>query len=52
MLGSLKGQDLAKIWIVYLMTFAFVVGTIGYLASPDGSSALARVFDVVASWFS
>ncbi len=52
MLGSLKGQDLAKLWIVYLMAFAFVVGTIGYLASPDGSSALARVFEVVASWFS
>jgi hypothetical protein len=52
MLGSLKGQDLAKIWIVYLITFAFAVGTIGYLASPDGSSALARLFAFVASWFS
>lgn len=51
MLGSLKGQDLAKIWIVYLVTFAFVVGTVGYLVSPDGSSALARLFEFVASWF-
>jgi hypothetical protein len=51
-LGSLKGQDLAKLWIVYLLTFGFVVGTIGYLASPDGSSALARLFEFIASWFS
>jgi hypothetical protein len=52
MLGSLKGQDLAKMWIVYFVTAAFVVGTIGYLVSPDGSSALARLFEFVASWFS
>lgn len=52
MLGSLKGQDLAKLWIVYLVTFGFVVGSIGYLASPDGSSALARLFEFIASWFS
>jgi hypothetical protein len=52
MLGSLKGQDLAKIWIVYFVTAAFAVGTIGYLVSPDGSSALARLFEFVASWFS
>jgi hypothetical protein len=52
MLGSLKGQDLAKLWIVYLIIFAFVVGTIGYAVSPDGTSAISRVFDVVVSWFS
>jgi hypothetical protein len=52
MLGSLKGQDLAKLWIVYFILFAFVVGTIGSLASPEGGSVFTRVFDVVASWFS
>jgi hypothetical protein len=52
MLGSLKGQDLAKLWIVYLIVFAFVVGTIGHLVSPDGTSVLSRVFDAVLSWFS
>jgi hypothetical protein len=51
MLGSLKGQDLAKLWIVYLIVFAVVVGTIGHLVSPDGTSALSRVFDAVVSWF-
>jgi hypothetical protein len=52
MLGSLKGQDLAKLWIVYLIVFAFIVGTIGHLVSADGTSVLSRVFDAVASWFS
>ena len=51
MLGSLKGQDLAKMWIVYVIVFAFVVGTAGALIRPDGSSFLTTVFDFVASWF-
>jgi hypothetical protein len=51
MLGSLKGQDLAKLWIVYFILLAFVVGTIGYIARPDGSSLLTKVFDVMHSWF-
>lgn len=52
MLGSLKGQDLAKLWFVYLIAAAFIVGTAGHLASPDGTSVFSRVFDVVISWFS
>lgn len=51
MLGSLKGQDLAKMLIVYVIVFAFVVGTVGALVSPDGSSILSRVFEGLRSWF-
>jgi hypothetical protein len=50
MLGSLKGQDLAKLVIVYFILTLFVVGTVGALVRPDGSSALTTVFDFVKSW--
>ncbi len=51
MLGSLKGQDLTKMAIVYVMVFAFVVGTVGALFFPGGSSFFSRVFDALYSWF-
>jgi len=51
MLGSLKGQDFAKFWIVVLIVAAVAVGTIGYAISPDGSSLPARAFDAVKTWF-
>ena len=51
MLGSLVAQDLGKLWIVYLIVFAFVVGTIGTLVRPDGSSILTRVFEALRTWF-
>jgi hypothetical protein len=51
MLGSLKGQDLAKLWIVYLILFAVVVGTIGSFAGPGGSF-FSRLFEILSSWFS
>ena len=51
MLGSLKGQDLAKLWIVFLVVVAVVVGSIGTAIDPDGGSALTRVFEVMSSWF-
>ncbi len=51
MLGSLKGQDFAKFWIVVLIVAAVVVGTVGYVITPDGSSAPARVFDAMKTWF-
>ncbi len=51
MLGSLKGQDFAKFWIVVLIVTAVVVGTVGYVITPDGSSAPARIFDAVKTWF-
>ncbi len=50
MLGSLKGQDFAKFWIVVLIVAAVVVGTVGYVITPDGSSGPARVFDAVKTW--
>jgi hypothetical protein len=51
MLGSLKGQDLAKLWIVYFMIFGFVVGTVGLLMRPDGSSPLSRFLEALRAWF-
>ena len=51
MLGSLKGQDLTKMAIVYTIVFAFVVGTIGALVFPDGNSFFSRVFEALNSWF-
>jgi hypothetical protein len=51
MLGSLKGQDLAKLIIVYVIGFAFLVGTVGALASPDGGSIFSTVFEALRSWF-
>jgi hypothetical protein len=51
MLGSLKGQDLAKIVFVYAIAALFVVGTIGVLAFPEGNSVFTRLFDAVYSWF-
>ncbi len=51
MLGSLKGQDFAKLWIVILIVLMFAAGTIGYALTPDGSSPLARAFDAVKAWF-
>jgi hypothetical protein len=51
MLGSLKGQDLAKIAFVYAIAALFVVGTVGALFFPDGHSVFTKVFDTVYSWF-
>ncbi len=51
MLGSLKGQDLAKLVIVYLILVGFVVGTVGQLMRPDGSSVLTTAFEFMKSWF-
>ncbi len=51
MLGSLKGQDLTKMVIVYAIVFAFVVGTVGALVFPDGNSFFSRVFEALSSWF-
>ncbi len=51
LLGSLKGQDFAKFWIVVLIVAACTVGTVGYAITPDGSSFLARAFDAVKTWF-
>ena len=51
MLGSLKAQDQGKLWIVALLVVMIVLGSIGYAATPDGSSALCRVFDAVRGFF-
>ena len=51
MLGSLKGQDLTKMAIVYVIVLAFVVGSVGALVFPDGNSFFSRVFDALYSWF-
>jgi hypothetical protein len=51
MLGSLKGQDLAKLWMVYLIIFAVVVGTVGHLVRPEGVPVLTRTFDLLRAWF-
>jgi hypothetical protein len=51
MLGSLKGQDLTKMAIVYVIVLGFVVGTVGALFFPGGNSFLSRMFDALYSWF-
>ena len=51
MLGSLKGQDLTKMAIVYAIVFGFGVGTIGVLVFPSGNSFFSRAFDALYSWF-
>jgi len=51
MLGSLKGQDLTKMAIVYTIVLGFVVGTIGALVFPGGNSFFSRVFEALSSWF-
>ena len=51
MLGSLKGQDLAKIVLVAVIAFAFVVGTAGALLSPDGTSFFSKMFNALYGWF-
>lgn len=51
MLGSLKGQDLAKFWIVCLMVAAVLVGSIGNAIDPGGGSFLTKAFEFVGSWF-
>ena len=51
MLGSLKGQDLTKMAIVYTIVLGFVVGTVGALVFPGGSSFFSRVFEALSSWF-
>jgi hypothetical protein len=50
MLGSLKGQDLAKLWIVIFIAAMFVIGTAGTLIRPESDSALARLFETVRGW--
>lgn len=51
MLGSLKGQDMAKLWIVCFIVAAVVVGSIGYAIDPDGGSLLTKAFELASSWF-
>lgn len=51
MLGSLKGQDLAKLWIVWFIVAMFAIGSVGTLFRPDGDSALTRFFEMVRGWF-
>lgn len=51
MLGSLRAQDLGKFWIVVLLVVMIVIGSIGYAVTPDGSSALCKVFDAVREFF-
>jgi len=51
MLGSLKAQDQGKLWIVAFLVVVIVLGSIGYAATPDGSSALCRAFDAVRAFF-
>jgi hypothetical protein len=51
MLGSLKGQDLAKMWIVLVIAFSFVVGTAGHLIDAGGESVLSKIFNAVSAWF-
>ena len=50
MLGSLKGQDLAKLLMVYLIVFAVLVGTLSQIR-PDGVPVLTRSFDLLRAWF-
>ncbi len=50
MLGSLKGQDLIKIGIVYLIVTLVIAGSIGYAISPDGTSTLSRAVEAAALW--
>ena len=51
MLGSLKGQDLAKFAIVCFILLAFVVGTIGYTIDSGAGSPMAQVFEAIRAWF-
>lgn len=51
MLGSLKGQDLAKIVMVGIIAVAVVIGSIGYAITPDGTSLPARLFELARTWF-
>ena len=51
MLGSLKGQDLAKLLMVILMLLAFTVGSLGYALDSSGGSWASRVFGIMRSWF-
>jgi hypothetical protein len=51
MLGSLKGQDLAKLWIVYFIVAAVLVGSIGYALDPEGGSFLTKAFEFASAWF-
>ena len=51
MLGSLKAQDLAKLWIMIFVSAAFVVGSVGLLLAPDGTSPLSRAFEAARTWF-
>jgi hypothetical protein len=51
MLGSLKGQDLAKLCIVVFIVAGFVIGTVGALTSPEGGSVLTRAFEAMRGWF-
>lgn len=51
MLGSLKGQDLAKLWIVYFIVAAVLVGSIGYALDPEGGSFLTKAFEFARAWF-
>ncbi len=51
MLGSLKAQDLAKIVLVIMMLFAFVMGSVGYIIDPSGGSHMTSVFEAMRAWF-
>lgn len=50
MLGSLKGQDLIKIGIVYGIVGLVIVASIGYAIAPDGTSVLSGALEAVKLW--
>ncbi len=50
MLGSLKGQDLIKIGIVYLVIGLVIIASIGYAIAPDGTSVLSGALEAVKLW--
>jgi len=52
MLGSLKGQDLAKLVLVVIILLAFAAGTIGLAVDPSGGSPFTAVYETLRSWFS
>jgi len=51
MLGSLKGEDYAKMIIMLLVGLGSVFGTIAYLLSLSGNTALWDAFQALTAWF-
>ena len=51
MLGSLKGEDYAKMIIMLLVGLGSVFGTVAYLLSLSGNTALWDAFQALTAWF-